>query len=100
MGTKEQRIELLKGMNQYIIDLGDEEVYETWFSLGVPDEPTEDDYEFIVENKGCWREICELFGNLIRIYDRQRAEALYFYLAARGRAQLSSERRKTIIPYR
>ena len=70
MGTKEQRIELLKGMNQYIIDLGDEEAYEPWFTLGVPDEATDYDYEFIAENEGSWREICELFGNLIRIYDR------------------------------
>ena len=70
MGTKEQRIELLRGMHQYIIDLGDEEAYEPWFTLGVPDEATDDDYEFIAENEGSWREICELFGNLIRIYDR------------------------------
>lgn len=69
MGTKEQRIELLKGMNQYIIDLGDEEVYETWFSLGVPDEATDDDYEFIAEDIEEWVYICQLFGRLIKRYD-------------------------------
>lgn len=70
MGTKEQRIELLKGMNQYILDLGDEEVYETWFTLGVPDEPTEDDYEFIAEDLKEWKYVCKLFGRLIRDYDK------------------------------
>lgn len=69
MGTKEQRIELLKGMNKYIIDLGDEEAYETWFSLGVPDEPTEDDYEFIAEEREIWVYVCKLFGQLIKDYD-------------------------------
>ena len=69
MGTKEQRIELLQGMNQYIIDLGDEEVYETWFSLGVPDEPTDDDYEFIADDIEEWVYVCQLFGRLIKEYD-------------------------------
>ena len=67
MGTKEQRIELLKGMNQYIIDLGDEEVYEAWFSLGVPDEAT--DYEFIAGDIEEWVYVCQLFGRLIGEYE-------------------------------
>lgn len=69
MGTKEQRIELLQGMHQYIIDLGDEEVYDAWFSLGVPDEPTDDDFEFIADNIEEWVSICQLFGRLIKEYD-------------------------------
>lgn len=69
MGTKELRIELLKGMNQYIIDMGDEEIYETWFSLGVPDEATDDDYEFIANDIEEWVYVCQLFGRLIREYE-------------------------------
>jgi len=69
MGTKEQRIELLKGMNQYIIDLGDEEVYDTWFAVGVPDEATDDDYDFIAGDLEEWIDICKLFGRLIAEYD-------------------------------
>ena len=69
MGTKEQRIELLKGMNQYIINLGDEEAYDMWFSCGVPDEPTEDDYEFIADNIEEWVYVCQLFGRLIGEYE-------------------------------
>ena len=71
MGTKEQRMELLKGMNQYIIDLGDEEAYDTWFSCGVPDEPTEDDYEFIADNIEEWVYTCQLFGRLIGEYEEK-----------------------------
>ena len=74
MGTKEQRIELLKRMNQYIIDLGDEEVYDTWFSCGVPDEPTEDDYEFIADNIEEWVYVCQLFGRLIGEYEEEYEE--------------------------
>ena len=69
MGTKEQRIYLLKGMNQYIMDLGDEEVYETWFTLGVPDEPTDDDYECIAEDLTLWVFVCKVFNGIIKKYD-------------------------------
>lgn len=69
MGTKEQRIELLKGMNQYIIDFGDEEIYEIWFSRGIPDCPTDSDYEFIADDRVEWVRICQLFGQLIKDYE-------------------------------
>ena len=65
MGTKEQRIELLKGMNQYIIDLGDEEAWYDWIGVGVPDEATEDDYEFIADDIEAWVGVCQLFGQLV-----------------------------------
>lgn len=70
MGTKEQRIELLKGMNQYIIDMGDEEAYNVWFTLGVPDEPTDDDYESIAEDLTLWVFVCKVFDDIIKEYDR------------------------------
>lgn len=74
MGTKEQRIELLKGMNQYIIDFGDELVYDAWFSMGVPDEPTDDDYEFIANDIEEWVFVCQLFGRLIGEYEDKYEE--------------------------
>ena len=43
---KQARIELLKQMNQHIIDLGDEEVWLHWIEEGVPDEASEDDYDY------------------------------------------------------
>ena len=58
------RIKLLKEMNAYIIEMGDEEIWMDWITLGVPDEPSEDDYEFIAENDYEWNDVCGLFGKL------------------------------------
>lgn len=74
MGTKEQRIQLLKEMNQYIIDLGDEEAYGAWFCFGVPDEPIEEDYESIAEDTEHWAFVCAMFGQILKRYENQRAE--------------------------
>lgn len=64
------RKHLLKEMDVYIKKLGDEDIWLQWIEEGVPDEATEEDYNFIAGNDATWRETCELFGNLIRIYDR------------------------------
>ncbi len=61
----ERRIELLKGMHNYIIDMGDDFVYDIWIRDGVPDEPDDEIFEFIASNDGEWREVCELFGELV-----------------------------------
>lgn len=61
------RIALLKQMNKYIIDLGDEEIWLHWISVGVPDEPSENDYEFIAENEDEWIDTCKVFGQLVHI---------------------------------
>lgn len=63
---KKIRINLLKQMNEYICKMGDEEIWMDWITLGVPDEPSEDDYEFIAENDDEWNDICNLFGRLAR----------------------------------
>ena len=60
------RKQLLKEMHKYIIEMGDEEIYMDWITLGVPDEPSEDDYEFIAENDDEWNDVCGLFGKLAK----------------------------------
>ena len=60
------RKKLLKQMNKYIIEIGDEEIWSDWIALGVPDEPSEDDYDFIAEEDKEWNNVCELFGRLVR----------------------------------
>ena len=60
------RIELAKQMNQYIINLGDEEIYDAWFEEGIPDGPQEDDYKFFANDDEQWKELCELFGELVK----------------------------------
>lgn len=61
----ERRIELLKSMHNYIIDMGDDFVYDIWIRDGIPDEPDDEIFEFIASNDDDWREICELFGKLV-----------------------------------
>lgn len=58
------RKKLLKEMNTYIIEMGDEEIWMDWITLGVPDAPSEDDYDFIAENDDEWNDVCGLFGRL------------------------------------
>ena len=60
------RIGFLKDMHNYIIDMGDEDIYEIWIEEGVPDEPNDEDFEFIASNDDDWREVCELFGKLVK----------------------------------
>lgn len=61
----ERRIELLKGMHNYIIDMGDDFVYDIWIRDGVPDEPDDEIFEFIASEDDEWREVCALFGKLV-----------------------------------
>lgn len=58
------KMNLLGGMNQYIIDMGDEDVWLTWIML-VPDQCTEDDLISIAEDDELWKEVCSLFGRLV-----------------------------------
>ena len=60
------RIKLAKQMNNYIINLGDEDIWWDWIQLGIPDAPQEDDFEFFAENDDDWIELCSLFEQLTR----------------------------------
>lgn len=60
------RIDLLKQMHKYIIEIGDEEIYLDWVTLAVPDEPSDGDYEFIAESDEEWTDVCEVFGKLTK----------------------------------
>lgn len=57
---------ILGGMDSYIRELGDEDIWEVWIANGVPDEATEDDLRFIAEDDELWRDTCGLFGQLIK----------------------------------
>lgn len=61
----ECRINLLKQMNEYICDtIGDEEIWETWIAVGVPDEARDEDYAYIAEDDEMWKGVCVAFGLL------------------------------------
>ena len=60
---------LLGGMNDYILnEIGDEEIFDTWFALGVPDGADEDELISIAQDDAEFRRICGVFGSLIEDY--------------------------------
>ena len=60
------KMNLLGGMDSYIRELGDEDIWEVWIAYGIPDGATEDDLQFIAEDDELWRDTCGLFGQLIK----------------------------------
>ena len=58
------RVKLLHGMNDYILQLGNESIIGAWFLTGIPDCPDEDDFEFFATDDDEWVYICRLFGRL------------------------------------
>lgn len=58
------RVELLKGMNTYMLQLGDETLLGAWFLTGIPDCPDEEDFEFFATDDNEWNYIVRLFGRL------------------------------------
>lgn len=58
------RVELLKGMNTYMLQLGNETLLGAWFLTGIPDCPDEEDFEFFVTDDNEWNYIVRLFGRL------------------------------------
>ena len=58
------RLQLVHKMHDYIMNTGDEEIYIDWMTLGVPDEPCEEDFEYFANNPTEFARLCELFGIL------------------------------------
>ena len=61
----ESRKAQLKAMHEVMCNANDEGLYMTWISLGVPDCPTEDDFEFIAESDETYNETIDLFIKLV-----------------------------------
>lgn len=62
---KAYREAMARKMNDLVISLGDEEIYEYWINC-VPDEATDEDFEWIgeeidnyLDTKGFFRELCK-----------------------------------------
>ena len=63
--TKEARVTQLKAMHELMCNANDEGIYMTWITTGVPDCPTEDDFEWIAEDDQAYDECFDLFVKLI-----------------------------------
>lgn len=66
--TLESRVEALKVCHNEIIGLGDEEAYEWWIAMGVPDEPSKSDFEWIAKNDEEYEETLQLYKKIMYEY--------------------------------
>ena len=63
----ESRVALLKKLHEIMLTMNNEECYFTWI-LCVPDEPSEEDFEFFAESDSEWNHVLELFEKLFHEY--------------------------------
>lgn len=61
------KMNILGGMNTYILEKGDEDVMAIWFEKALPDQCTEEDLETIVDDEELWCATCGLFGQLAKM---------------------------------
>lgn len=71
MKTRERRIAELKKMNENIINLGDEMIWWDWIGFAVPDEPSEEDYEFIADDFEEYMSVIRYYEKLMEIGEEQ-----------------------------
>lgn len=65
--SKQERIELLRHMNEIVRYINDERAYNWWIMV-VPDCASDEDYEDIAEDAELCTDVCELFGKIIHYY--------------------------------
>ena len=63
--TSSLRIRQLKAMHEIMCTSNDESVYHRWVTLGIPDCPTYDDYEYIANNTESYNETFEYLYLLV-----------------------------------
>lgn len=60
------KMNLLGGMHNYIMHVvQDEELQDVWLTDGVPNEPTEEDLEFIAEDDELFAHTVYQFGHIV-----------------------------------
>lgn len=61
----ELRIKFLYDFHKYIIDLGDEDIYEEWVRDYIPDLPDDDDMREIAEDDDFWVTVVKAFADIV-----------------------------------
>lgn len=59
------RLNLVHQMHDYIMNTGDETIFETWFSACIPDAPCEEDFESFADDPEEFKAMCRIFGRLV-----------------------------------
>lgn len=60
------RVNQLKAMHELMCNSNDEEIYYSWIVTGVPDEPSEEDFEYIAMDDDSYNECWDLFVKLVK----------------------------------
>ena len=69
--TCKARITQLKAMHTLMCEANDESIYMSWAMCGVPDCPSEDDFEGIALDAEMYNEVFDLFVKLIQDKDNR-----------------------------
>lgn len=62
--TIEKRAKVLKALNDLIFDTGDEDIFERWLMVGIPDGATESDYKEIASETDDFLDMVECFVDI------------------------------------
>ena len=63
---KQLRMNIMGGMNAYVLDLGDEDLIDYWFTYGLPDEVTEEMLAEYAEDDDIWIDVVQAFAKIVR----------------------------------
>ena len=61
------RVKLLKAMDEIVGDISDENAYAWWIEI-VPDQASNDDFEYIAEDQKLCDEVCRRFALIMSRY--------------------------------
>lgn len=67
------RAEMLKSLHEIMMNMNNENAYDEWIVLGVPDGATEEDFVEMSEDRNEWIELINLFAT---IYNRYKEDEL------------------------
>ena len=59
------RMVTLKRMHEVMQNINDESYYMDWITMGVPDEPCDEDFEYIAENDEEYEDCVRIFVSLV-----------------------------------
>ena len=65
------RMAQLKAMHELMCNANNELIYMSWITTGVPDCPSEDDFQYIATDDDSYNECFDLFVRLIRKEDNR-----------------------------
>lgn len=64
---KQLRMNIMGGMNAYVLELGDEDILDFWFTYGLPDEVTEEMLAEYAEDEEIWMNVVHAFADVLRM---------------------------------